>query len=53
MSSVDRSDTPIYAGLVEERGDVPADVRQVAEQTLREVSRVLDFSDVRVPGVYR
>ncbi|MEV4333098.1 hypothetical protein AB0K02_21540 [Streptomyces sp. NPDC049597] len=43
MSSADRADAPIYDSLVEERGDVPADVRQTAEETLREVSRTLDF----------
>ncbi|MBT2365501.1 hypothetical protein J7E88_09250 [Streptomyces sp. ISL-10] len=43
MSSADRADAPIYDSLVEERGDVPADVRQTAEATLREVGRTLDF----------
>ncbi|MFD4693770.1 hypothetical protein [Streptomyces sp. NBC_00683] len=53
MSFVDRSDAPIYAGLVEEQGDVPAEVRRVAEQTLREVDRALDFSAVRAPASFR
>ncbi|MEU4262807.1 hypothetical protein ACYCCF_29520 [Streptomyces argenteolus] len=53
MSFADRSDAPIYAGLVEEQGDVPAEVRRVAEQTLREVDRALDFSSVRAPGSFR
>jgi hypothetical protein len=46
MSAADRTDAPIYADLVEERGDVPADVRRIAEETLREMGRVMDFSDV-------
>ncbi|MFJ4702984.1 hypothetical protein ACIP5N_33020 [Streptomyces sp. NPDC088768] len=36
-------DVPIYAGLVEERGDVLAEARRTAEQTLREAGRSLDF----------
>ncbi|WP_435971900.1 hypothetical protein [Streptomyces sp. Qhu_M48] len=32
---------PIYAELIRERGDVPGDVRQVAEEVLRELSRVI------------
>ncbi|MGW7054261.1 hypothetical protein [Streptomyces sp. NPDC054887] len=47
MSSANRADAPIYADLVEERGDVPAEVRQVAEKTLREVEQAMDFSAVR------
>lgn len=50
MSSMNRSEAPIYADLVEERGDVPADVRRTAEETLREVGRVMDFSDVLAPA---
>jgi hypothetical protein len=53
VSFTDRSEAPIYAGLVDEHGDVLAEVRRVAEQTLREVERALDFSDVRVPATYR
>lgn len=53
VSFVDRSEAPIYAGLVEEQGDVPAEVRRVAEQTLREVDRALDFSAVRAPASFR
>ncbi|QNP66993.1 hypothetical protein [Streptomyces genisteinicus] len=52
MSSADRADAPIYDSLVEERGDVPADVRRTAEETLREVGRTLDF-DLRGAGVLR
>jgi hypothetical protein len=40
------SDAPIYAGLVEERGDVLAEVRRTAEQALREAGRALDFSRI-------
>ncbi|APE19711.1 MULTISPECIES: hypothetical protein [Streptomyces] len=32
---------PIYAELIRERGDVPGDVRQVAEDVLRDLSRVI------------
>ncbi|MCX5416293.1 hypothetical protein [Streptomyces sp. NBC_00059] len=46
MSSAETSDAPIYAGLVEEQGDVPAEVRRVAEETLLEVELALDFSAV-------
>ncbi|MFJ6852854.1 hypothetical protein ACIQM3_20335 [Streptomyces sp. NPDC091271] len=47
MSFTEASDAPIYAGLVEEQGDVPAEVRRVAEETLLEVESALDFSAVR------
>ncbi|MEU0133981.1 hypothetical protein ABZ172_08105 [Streptomyces sp. NPDC006296] len=47
MSSVEVSDAPIYAGLVEEQGDVPAEVRRVAEETLQEVESALDFGPAR------
>ncbi|MGC5342069.1 hypothetical protein ACPXCE_04095 [Streptomyces sp. DT24] len=50
MSFTDRTEIPIYAGLVEEQGDVLAEVRQVAEQTLREAGRAIDFSDIRAPA---
>ncbi|MER5632826.1 hypothetical protein [Streptomyces nitrosporeus] len=53
MSFADKTDAPIYAGLVEEQGDVPAEVRRVAEETLREVDRALDFSSVRSPAALR
>lgn len=36
------TDAPIYARLVEERGDVPAEVRGTAEQTWREVEQAMD-----------
>ncbi|NUK25599.1 hypothetical protein [Streptomyces lunaelactis] len=52
MSSTDQADAPIYAGLIEERGDVPADVRRTAEQAWREVGRAMDFSDVRPARAY-
>lgn len=46
VSYTDKADAPIYDRLVQERGDVPAEVRQTAERTLREVERAMDF---RVP----
>ncbi|MDI3403750.1 hypothetical protein [Streptomyces cavernicola] len=48
MSPADSAEAPIYADLVEERGDVPAEVRQAAEEALREADRVLDFSTLEV-----
>ncbi|WP_256064776.1 MULTISPECIES: hypothetical protein [unclassified Streptomyces] len=53
MSFADKTEAPIYAGLVEEQGDVPAEVRRIAEETLREVDRALDFSSVRPPAAFR
>ncbi|MFI8005001.1 hypothetical protein [Streptomyces sp. NPDC086010] len=53
MSFAEATDAPIYAGLVEEQGDVPAEVRRVAEETLLEAGRVLDFSTLRVPAAAR
>ncbi|MBD0710198.1 MULTISPECIES: hypothetical protein [unclassified Streptomyces] len=41
---------PIYAELIRERGDVPADVRQVAEQVLRDLSRYIQVPPQPVPG---
>ncbi|MET9435814.1 hypothetical protein [Streptomyces sp. NPDC006551] len=40
-------DVPIYATLVQERGDVPADVRQAAARLLEEADRAVDFSSLR------
>ncbi|MCX4783903.1 MULTISPECIES: hypothetical protein [unclassified Streptomyces] len=37
------SDAPIYADLVQERGDVLAAVRRTAEQTHRTADRALNF----------
>lgn len=53
MSFTDSTEAPIYAGLVEEHGDVPAEVRRVAEETLREADRAIDFSDVRRAAAFR
>ncbi|MCX0247675.1 hypothetical protein ACGFR6_31995 [Streptomyces sp. NPDC048567] len=53
MSFTDSSDAPIYAGLVEEHGDVMAEVRRVAEETMREADRAIDFSDIRRSPAYR
>ncbi|MGW0735218.1 hypothetical protein [Streptomyces sp. NPDC002851] len=41
MSAIDTTDAPIYAQLVEERGDVPTEVRETAEETQREVEQAL------------
>lgn len=41
---------PIYAELIRERGDVPGDVRQVAEEVLRDLSRVIQMPPQGVPG---
>ncbi|MCX4986169.1 hypothetical protein [Streptomyces sp. NBC_00572] len=40
---------PIYAELIRERGDVPGDVRQVAEEVLRDLSRVIQVPPQGVP----
>lgn len=53
VSFTDSSEAPIYAGLVEEHGDVPAEVRRVAEETMREADRAIDFSDIRRSAAYR
>ncbi|GGO97917.1 hypothetical protein [Wenjunlia tyrosinilytica] len=53
MISPHRTDAPIYDDLIEERGDVLAEARRVAEQTQREMGRLLDFSSVHNPLVYR
>jgi hypothetical protein len=34
---------PIYDALVEELGDVPAEVRLTAERTVRELDPLMDF----------
>jgi hypothetical protein len=51
--SPDRADAPIYARLVQERGDIPAEVRQTAEQTWREVDRAMDFRNRHTSAAYR
>lgn len=53
MSSTDSTEAPIYAGLVEEHGDVPAEVRRVAEEVLREADRAIDFGTVRTAAAAR
>nr|WP_185907077.1 hypothetical protein [Streptomyces sp. WAC04770] len=53
MSSADSIEAPIYAGLVEEQGDVPAEVRRVAEEVLRDADRAVDFGAVRSPAAAR
>ncbi|MET9428431.1 MULTISPECIES: hypothetical protein [unclassified Streptomyces] len=44
MDSAVLGDAPIYDRLIAERGDVPTDVRRVAEETLTQVGRAMDFS---------
>ncbi|MFF8378037.1 hypothetical protein ACF07V_18140 [Streptomyces sp. NPDC015661] len=41
---------PIYAELIRERGDVPGDVRQVAEEVLRDLSRVIQMPPQGIPA---
>ncbi|MFF0428736.1 hypothetical protein [Streptomyces sp. NPDC004520] len=41
---------PIYAELIRERGDVPRDVRQVAEEVLRDLSRYIQMPPQGMPG---
>ncbi|KPC65084.1 hypothetical protein [Streptomyces chattanoogensis] len=53
MSSAAISEAPIYDRLVEERGDVPAETRRIAEETQREVARAVDFSAVRASAARR
>lgn len=53
VSFTDSSEAPIYAGLVEEHGDVMAEVRRVAEETMREADQAVDFSDIRRSAAYR
>lgn len=43
MSAIDIADAPIYAQLVEERGDVPTEVRETAEKTWRGVDEAIRF----------
>lgn len=38
---------PIYGRLVKERGDVLAETRNVAEQTLRQARQALDWSGLQ------
>ncbi|GGV30083.1 hypothetical protein ABZX82_15055 [Streptomyces griseoflavus] len=44
---------PVYDGLVRERGDVVAEVREVAEQALDEARRGLAGHPVSSPGPRR
>ncbi|GGX73194.1 hypothetical protein [Streptomyces minutiscleroticus] len=39
----DEKEAPIYFRLLQERGDVPAEVRELAERTWRDVGRAMDF----------
>ncbi|MFF9850892.1 hypothetical protein [Streptomyces litmocidini] len=40
---------PIYAELIRERGDVPGDVRQTAEEVMRDLSRVIQMPPQGIP----
>ncbi|GAA2065059.1 hypothetical protein GCM10009801_10080 [Streptomyces albiaxialis] len=42
-------DVPIYQRLVIEQGDVVTQVRQSAEELLRETEEAVDFSRPRLP----
>ncbi|MEV1047483.1 hypothetical protein [Streptomyces sp. NPDC049916] len=53
MTTADSIEAPIYAGLVEEQGDVLAEVRRVAEEVLRDADRAVDFGTVRQAPVAR
>ncbi|MFI1395867.1 hypothetical protein [Streptomyces sp. NPDC020681] len=44
MSFTDRSDAPIYAELIKELGDAPAEARRTAEETKRELERTMNFN---------
>ncbi|RNG33530.1 hypothetical protein EEJ42_07395 [Streptomyces botrytidirepellens] len=41
METAPQRDTPVYSRLVAERGDVPAQARDTAERTLRELQRFI------------
>ncbi|WP_327258170.1 hypothetical protein [Streptomyces sp. NBC_01244] len=47
--SQSKDQSPIYNRLIQERGDVLAETRAVAEQVLRQAQQALDWSAVR-PG---
>jgi hypothetical protein len=53
VSATERGDAPIYAQLVQERGDVPADVRRTAEQTWHEVDHKMDFGLISAAEPHR
>jgi hypothetical protein len=44
MAPTEHDDAPIYGRLVQERGDVPRDVRRTAEDVWREVERTIAAS---------
>jgi hypothetical protein len=50
MSTAGISEAPIHARLVQEKGDVPAEVGRAAERILREVREVLTFHLPAPPG---
>lgn len=45
-------DALIYNQLIAERGDVPAQVRREAEQTLRELERLIRQPGLPAPGFF-
>jgi hypothetical protein len=48
MTSVNRSGataTPIYDSLINEQGDIPTEVRQVAERAKKDASEAVDWRD--------
>jgi hypothetical protein len=47
VSATPQTNAPIYARLVQERGDVPADARQTAEETWQKISAVMNFGGAR------
>ncbi|MFG3257015.1 hypothetical protein [Streptomyces sp. NPDC048172] len=49
MSTSTDDDMPIYHRLVIEQGDVVTQVRQTAEELLRETQEAVDFSRPRIP----
>ncbi|MFH8802058.1 hypothetical protein ACH4F6_21030 [Streptomyces sp. NPDC017936] len=46
-------ETPIYARLVTERGDVPGQVRRDAERIHQDLARVITAGPPSVPGPAR
>ncbi|WP_128374540.1 hypothetical protein [Streptomyces cavernae] len=45
-------DALIYNQLIAERGDIPAQVRREAEQTLRELDQVMRRPGLSAPGFF-
>lgn len=47
-TATEPASAPIYESLVEERGDVPAEARETAEEVWREVELAVDFRSAAV-----